>query len=109
MTETVTRIRAGAPTGTDAFGQPIPGPDVETAIEGALFAPGASSEPVEVGREAVVSSPTLYFRGARPDLVRTDRVRVRGLVYELDGDPADWRNGDSPVGGLVVTLRRAGG
>lgn len=109
MTETVTRIRAGASVGTDAFGVPIPGSDVETDITGALFAPGGTSEPVEVGREATVSAPTLYFRDARPDFVRTDRVRVRGVVYELDGDPADWRNGDSHVGGLVVTLRRAGG
>lgn len=110
MTETVTRIRDGAQTGTDAFGQPIYGPDVETPIEGALFAPGGTSEPVELGRAPVISEPTLYFRNSWPDIVSTDRLRVRGVVYDVEGVPAEWHRGDQePLGGLVVTLRRAGG
>lgn len=109
--ETVTRIRAGAQTGTDAFGQPVYGPDVETTIDGAMFAPGGSSESVEVGREAVVTAPTLYFRAAWPDIVETDRIRVRGVEYDVDGRPADWRDpfGTDGPGGLVVTLKAVEG
>ena len=113
MSETVTRVRAGASTGTDAFGQPIPGADVEFAIDGALFSPGgisgSTAEPIEVGRAAVISEPTLYFRDARPDIVRTDYMRVRGVLYSVDGDPPDWHWGDLTGGGLVVALKRVGG
>lgn len=109
MTETVTRVRAGASTGTDAFGQPIPGADVELDIDGALFAPGGTSEPIEAGRAAVTSEPALYFRDARPDIVRTDHMRVRGVLYSVEGDPSDWHWGDSTGGGLVVELTRTEG
>lgn len=109
--ETVTRIRPGAQTGTDAFGQPVYGSDAETDIDGAMFAPGGSSEPVEVGREAVVTAPTLYFRGTWPDIVATDRIRVRGVEFAVDGKPADWRDpfGTGGPGGLVVTLKAVEG
>lgn len=104
MTETVTRIRPGAQTGTDAFGQPIYGPDVETDIPGALVAPGGSTEILtEAGRVPVVTPAALYFRDTWPDIVSTDRLRVRGVVYEVAGKPAEWRS-DGP-GGLVVELR----
>jgi len=109
MTETVTRIRAGAPTGVDKFKQPVPGPATQTPIEGALFDPGGSSEPVEAGRTPVVTKPTLYFRGANPDIVATDQVSVRGVVYDVDGDPAYWDQGDPTVRGLVVALRNVKG
>jgi len=109
MSETVTRIRKGAQTGTDGFNQPIYGPDVETDIDGALFAPGGSSEPIEAGRAPVITEPTLYFPDARPDIAEDDRVRVRGVIYHVDGNPADWHWGDDLDGGLVVTLRKVGG
>ena len=103
--DTVIRLRAGAQTGTDAFDQPIYGPDTETPIAGALFAPGGSMEPVEAGRDPLVTVPTLYFPGAWPDIVATDRIRVRGHVFAVTGVPADWRPArDSGPGGLVVSL-----
>jgi len=108
----VTRIRAGAQTGTDAFGQPIYGPDVEAEIGPALFAPGgatssAASEPIDVGRTPVITAPTLYWREQWPDVVATDRLRVRGSVFAVLGVPADWRPASSTggPGGLVVQLR----
>lgn len=107
--EAVTRIRASASVANDALGVPIPGADVETALSTALFAPGGSDEPVQVGRTPVVSSPGLYWRGEWPDVVATDRVRVRGRVFAVDGDPADWPpHGISP-GGLVVKLKAVEG
>ena len=105
MMETVIRIRRGPQTGTDAFGQPIYGPDVPTDIPGALFDPGGSTEPFEPGRTPLVTVPTLYFPGAWPDIVATDRIRVRGHEFAVTGVPADWRPVmDSGPGGLVVSL-----
>ena len=109
MTETVVRVRAGEPTGaTDSFDQPIIGPPTEVDIAGALFAPGGVSEPVEVGRSPVISEPKLYFRDQWPDITSADQVRVRGVLYDVEGVPADWRHENAP-GGLVVPLKRAGG
>jgi hypothetical protein len=89
-------------TGVDRYGEPIFG-DQESALPPARFDPGGISEPVEPGRAPVVTEPTLYWRNAWPDVPADARVRVRGTVYEVIGDPADWR-GDS-LGGLVVQLR----
>lgn len=102
--EPVTRLRS-VQVGTDPYQNPIYD-DVESDLPPALFAPGGAAEPVETGRAPVVSEPTLYWRHERPDVHEGDRVRVRGLVYAVDGPPADWRG--SNVGGLAVALRRDG-
>ncbi len=109
--EPVIRIRAGAQTGTDAFGQPIYGPDVEVEVGPALFAPGGSTEPLEVGRTPVVTAPSLYWPGLWPDVVATDRLRVRGAMFAVLGVPADWRPASSTggPGGLVVQLQDSEG
>lgn len=105
MAEPVTRLRAGAPIGTDAFGQPIPGPDVATDLEATAFDPGGSTEQLEVGRAPVVTTPKVYFRGTTPDILHTDRLRVRGVVYDVDGKPAVWLSPwRGTVVGTVVTL-----
>lgn len=108
MTETVTRLRPTS-SGTDSLAQPIPGTPTETPIDGALFNPGGSSEPVEPGRTPVITEPTLYFRNQWPDITAKDQVRVRGVVYDVEGDPAVWHRGEQVRGGLVVPLKRAGG
>lgn len=98
----VTRLRR-AESGKDRYGDPV---YEETSVElpPALFAPGGASEPVVSGREPVVTEPTVYWRGVWPDVVASDRLVVRGRVYEVVGDPADWRG--NLVGGLVVRLMR---
>ncbi|WP_168708054.1 hypothetical protein [Actinomyces procaprae] len=96
----VVRVRAGPGT-TDRYGERVPGPDVETELPPALFAPGGTSEPVTVGAAPVISSPTLYWRGAWPDVLASDRLRVHGTVYRVEGAPARWPSG------LVVTLAAA--
>ena len=104
--ETVTRLRTGAQTGTDAFGQPVYGPDDEVDIDGAAFDPGGSVEPVELGRAAVVTTPKCYWRDVAPDVVSTDRLRVRGVVYQVTGNPAAWVSPyTGTTKGLVVELR----
>lgn len=108
--ETVHRIRTGASPGDDRYGNPLPGVDVETALTGAAFDPGGSLEPVEVGRMPVITTPKVYFRDYAPDIVSTDRLRVRGLVYAVVGRPARWVSPyTTAVAGLVVELRNTEG
>lgn len=107
--EPVTRRRQQQ-TGTDRYGNPVYEP-VDTVLpERAGFDPGGSREPVEVGREQTVTTPKLYFRRAYPDLNDTDQVLVRGVVFDIEGNPADWKSPfGSDVGGLVVELKKAEG
>ena len=107
---TVTRLR-GEQTGVDRYNDPV-FDTVETDIPGALFAPERDSgESVEVGRERVPFKPTLYWLKSHPDIVHTDRIRVDGVVYEVDGIPSAWRDdlSGTDLGGLVVTLKRVEG
>jgi hypothetical protein len=107
--ETVVRLRR-TQTGVDRYNNPVYGAPAELSIDGALFAPGGTQEPAEPGRTPVIDVPTLYFRGQWPDVEATDQFRVRGEVYEVTGDPADWRAADtSGAGGLVVQLRKVSG
>ena len=104
--ESVTRLRE-TQTGVDRYNNPVFAWVPTVLYDPALFDPGGSREPVEVGRAQVVTTPKLYFPGARPDITEADRVEVRGHPYTVEGQPADWRFGD--VGGLVVELREAAG
>ncbi|QHO91029.1 hypothetical protein CWT12_06455 [Actinomyces sp. 432] len=102
----VVRVRAGPGT-TDRYGERVPGPDTETDLPPALLAPagasvsGATSEPVAAGVTTVLSAPTLYWRRAWPDVLASDRLRVHGTTYRVEGAPARWPSG------LVVTLAAA--
>lgn len=104
--EQITRRRP-VPAGADVYGNPV-FTWAESTVDGAAFAPEqASSEPTEVGRASIVTQPTLYFVGSRPDITARDRVVVRGVEFEVDGDPADWRYpfSENGPGGLVVSLK----
>lgn len=94
-TETVTVLRG---TGRDSFGDPVAGATTEHAVTGVLFAPGPSTE-VSFGQNRVDADATLYGPPGM-DIVATDRVRVRGKVYSVIGDPQDWG-----VDGVITALR----
>lgn len=99
--DTVTRLRR-VETGKDRYNQPIY-ETTETDLPKALFAPKHVVPAVEVGRQPTVVEPTLYWWKQWPDVVESDRVRVRGRVYEVLATPADWRG--HGIGGLVVVLK----
>lgn len=100
--DSVTRMRREQ-IGVDRYQNPVYS-IVETPIaELALFAPKDVIPSLEVGRSPVVVEPSLYWPDSWPDITASDRVRVRGIEYEVLSVPAEWR-GES-IGGLVVKLK----
>lgn len=89
--ETVTVIRPGPPT-QDEYGNDVPGTPTETDIPGCGIAPregaGGGSEILQAQqvRDTVITGLTLYAPYGT-DLRATDRVRVGGAVYEVQGQP----------------------
>lgn len=81
----------------------------EVTIGGVAVEPRPSQEPTQDARNAVTSGYTLYLP-AGSQIDAQSRVRVRGEVYAVLGDPAAWTNpftGWSP--GLVVQVGRTEG
>lgn len=80
-----------------------------TAIDGVAVEPRPSAEDHRDGRNAVTSGFTLYVP-AGSAITAKNRIRVRGDIYAVDGDPAEWRNpftGWEP--GTVVQTKRMEG
>ncbi len=94
--ESVTVIRMA---GRDAFGDPT-STATESVLEGCLFAPGPSRE-LGVAAAGVDTDATVYAQ-AGADVRASDRIRARGQIYTVVGDPQDW--GSS---GVVIVLRKA--
>lgn len=72
------------------------------------FAPGGESEPVDDGHERLSAAPTLYV----PESVvfqPFDRVEVRGVLYEVDGETARWWHPSGYRPGNVIKLKRVSG
>lgn len=106
QTETVTRLRATAvtdPYSGEATGISWATPDELDMTTLAPAEPRPSDEPVQDARNAVTSGYTLYV-AASEDVTAADRMRVRGVVYDVLGDPADWLGA-----GLVVQVGRVEG
>lgn len=97
----VTRLRRQK-TGEDRYGNDL-FEEVPTELPPALFAPKDEIPVAEPGRAPVVTVPTLYWRRQWPDVLASDRLTVRGVTYDVQTDPADWRG--QFTGGLVVKLR----
>jgi hypothetical protein len=90
QTETVTRLRAG--TTTDEYHNTLEdwsSPGELDIVTLAPAEPRPSNEPVQDSRNAVVSGWTLYLPEGS-DVTALDRMRVRGVVYPVQGDPAAW-------------------
>lgn len=109
--ETIQRVRAALVL--DPYSQEVIDLDwdnaTDTDILNVAAEPRPSSEPVQDARNSVVSGFTLYMTTG-VDLTPVDRVRVRGVVYDIDGDVGDWRSpysGSRP--GLVVQTKRVAG
>jgi hypothetical protein len=89
-------------TGQDAYGNDVYTP-TEVQVTGA-FAPGGTTELIQ-GEDVVISNPTFYLSDGEPVPAATDSMRIRGVVYLVDGKPRVYHNpftGEEP--GAVVQL-----
>lgn len=100
VTETVVVIRS---LGKNRYGDPLPGTPEEFELEGCLFAPGPSQEST-FASEQVETAGTVYAPPGS-DVRPTDKLRIRGVVYEVVGDVQQWGVG----AGTVIVLKRYGG
>ena len=107
--ETVVIVRAGAPTGVDRYNNPVPGADVRTDVLHCAVAPATSTEPLEVGRAAVITGQAVYMPPG-VDVRPSDRVEIRGVAWQVDGDPAVWVDPfNGRAKGVVVLVKRKDG
>lgn len=79
----------------------------QVSVEGVLCEPRPSAEPVADARNSVTSGYTLYMP-AGTTITPANRVRVRGLDYDVLGEASDWRLGSWRPGLVVQTSRTAG-
>lgn len=109
--ETIVRLRA--PLVTDRYGASAPDwPNaVELTVTNVQVQPSSATEPVEVGRTAAITSMRLLTPiGTDLDLLRTDRVRWSGDVWQVDGEVArHMRPSDGTVHHVEAMLRRVAG
>lgn len=105
--ETVTIIRPGPPT-EDEYGNSVPGTPVETSVPGCAVAPRSSSEDLQA-RDQVIIGLTVWMPSGT-DVRATDKMRVRSVLYEVDGEPGSYASPFTGTGGPVqVALTRIEG
>lgn len=105
--ETITILRAGAPT-QDDYGNDVPGADVEFDVQGCAVWPRTSSEDVRARLQVLEGLNVLapYGTDVRPH----DRIRVGGVLYDVDGDPGEWRSSLTGTrAGVQIELARVTG
>lgn len=97
--ETATRIRPG---GKDGFGNRSAGSTPDEPVVG-LFAPGHTAEHNRAANQ--VDTLAKFYADHGPDIRPGDQLLVRGQLWNVVGDVADWgtRNG------LEINLRKVTG
>lgn len=76
----------------DAHGNPVESFGAGVPVDGWGFDPGGSVESYGPGRNATVTTPTLFRQATDFIPGRRDRCVVRGKTYQVDGEPAVWRS-----------------
>ena len=95
---------------TDRYGDVVDDWSTPTTrtVTGAAFDPGTLSEDND-GRTAVIAQPSLLLPPGTT-IASNERVRVRGVDYEVVGGVADWRNPFTGVAaGVTLALKRVDG
>lgn len=107
--ETITRLRAGSASNRvgasiDDWSDPA-----ELDIDGCAVAPRDADEENAGGRQTVIAGFNVYAPPGA-DVLATDRLRVRGEIHEVIGEPGVWINpftGATP--GVEIRTRRVTG
>ncbi len=86
--DTVVIVR---PLGRDSLGNTNAGVPTEKPVAGCGIAQGASVEPIQIGRETVVTDFQV-FMPAGTDILAGDQLRIHGRLCDVVGTPWDVKN-----------------
>lgn len=100
---TITVIRAAK---TDRLDEPASGTPVEFDVEGCAVVPRTSFEQ-EKGWVIVEGRQVAAPHGA--DVLATDKIRLDGEVWEVDGAPGDYENKRGYGKATIFYLTKGGG
>jgi len=110
--ETVTILHR-TQTGTDRYGNPTyDWPEPGTIVTGCAIGDRGTEEPTNINRAPVYEGLTVYAP-AGTAVGPHDRLVIRGVVYEVDGEALEWRSPYTPQifspRGVVVYAKRVEG
>jgi len=92
----------------DAYGRPTKTWTTPVDKLAYSFDPGGSYEPFYTGREKVITAPTLYAPFSL-QVKAQDKITVRGVDYEVSGDPAYWQAPSGAEIGVTIPLKKVDG
>lgn len=95
------------PASKDRHGDPLPGDPAEVQVSGCSMQPAASVESLD-GGDTVSSAWDLFLP---PGVIITalHRVRWRGDLYEVDGEPRPWDDERGRPHHIEAQVRRVTG
>lgn len=99
---TVTVIREPK---VDRLDDPAQGPAAEHDITGCAVLPRASTEE---GKGWVILDGRMIIAPFNADVLATDRVRVDGVVWDVDGVPGDYEDKKARGKATIFYLKRQG-
>jgi hypothetical protein len=99
---TVTVIREPK---VDRLDDPAQGPAAEHDIEGCAVLPRSSNEE---GKGWVIIEGRMVVAPFNADVLATDRVRVDGVVWDVDGAPGDYEDRRARGKATIFYLKRQG-
>lgn len=84
---------------TDGYGDTVLGEFTTIASVDGYYAPSNSTEPIQIGRNAVVTGATIYVEAeSRPDIQPQDRIIVEEGIFEIEGEIGFWSDEYGPAG-----------
>lgn len=102
-------ILARTKTGKDSQGNATYTWADQVSIDGCVMWPRSSSELVQA-QDTVLVGQNLLLPADAPTIAPTQRIRVAGIVYEVDGEPGVYVNPiEGTRGGTQVALTRVEG
>lgn len=96
------------PAGVDAHGNQIKTWGNGTQIHILGLAPGTNTEPAGAGHERLIDALTLYLP-ATVVLPANARVKIRGTLYEVDGETKIWQHPNGHRPGNTARLKQIRG
>lgn len=94
-------------TERDRFGQAA-GFLPDRPVRGCVIVPRTSSEDASQRTDQTIIGVTVYAPGGT-DIVATDQITARGVRWQVDGMPGDYRSAGGQRKAVAVNLRRVEG